>query len=176
MQTSLIIRLVVNLLCAAGLIYLMLAPDQGWPIPEYFMDQPEQYLWLEVALLAFSALLSGSTVGGGMISLFCLRPNNDSYSAIGVFACLVQGAYMAMRPEMMGDYAANLYLPMAALLLLFNTIGKLILRGRVAGSYRLIAQDGAKHTAAVIDNENLAGRIGGDVIDGEPEIAYFTHR
>lgn len=174
MQTSLIIRLVVNLLCAAGLIYLMLAPDQGWPIPEYFMDQPEQYLWLEVALLAFSALLSGSTVGGGMISLFCLRPNNDCYSAIGVFACLVQGSYMAMRPEMMDGYAANLYLPMGALLLLFNTIGKLILRGRVAGSYRLIAQDGAKHTAAVIENENLAGRIGGDVIDGEPEIAYFT--
>lgn len=109
-----------------------------------------------------------------MISLFCLRPNNDSYSAIGVFACLVQGSYMALRPEMLENYSANLYLPMAALLLLFNTIGKLILRGRIAASYRLIGKEGAKHTAAVIDDTALADKLGRDVIDEEPEIAYFT--
>ncbi len=174
MKTGLIIRLVVNLLCAAGVIYLMLAPGHELPIPDYFMENPSHYLWLGVGLVVLSALVAGNTVGGGIISLVCLRPNNDSYSAIGVFACLVQGAYMAMRPEMMGDYAANLYLPMAALLLLFNTVGKLILRGRVAGSYRFIAQEGAKHTAAIIEDYDLAGRIGGDIIDDDPEIAYFT--
>lgn len=174
MKTSLIIRLVVNLLCAAGVIYLMLAPGQEWPIPEYFRENPTHYLWLEVGLVAFSALVAGNTVGGGMISLFCLRPNNDSYSAIGVFACLVQGAYMAMRPEVLEGYSANIYLPMAALLLLFNTIGKLILRGRIAASYRLIAKEGAKHTAAVIEDEALADKLGRKLIEGEPEIAYFT--
>ena len=174
MKTGLIIRLVVNLLCAAGVIYLMLAPGHELPIPDYFMENPSHYLWLGVGMVVLSALVAGNTVGGGIISLVCLRPNNDSYSAIGVFACLVQGAYMAMRPEMMGDYAANLYLPMAALLLLFNTVGKLILRGRVAGSYRFIAQEGAKHTAAIIEDYDLAGRIGGDIIDDDPEIAYFT--
>ena len=174
MKTSLIIRLVVNLLCAAGVIYLMLAPGQEWPIPEYFRENPTHYLWLEVGLVAFSALVAGNTVGGGMISLFCLRPNNDSYSAVGVFACLVQGAYMAMRPEVLESYAANIYLPMAALLLLFNTIGKMILRGRIAASYRLIAKEGAKHTAAVIEDEALADKLGRKLIEGEPEIAYFT--
>ena len=174
MKTGLIIRLVVNLLCAAGVIYLMLAPGHELPIPDYFMENPSHYLWLGVGMVVLSALVAGNTVGRGIISLVCLRPNNDSYSAIGVFACLVQGAYMAMRPEMMGDYAANLYLPMAALLLLFNTVGKLILRGRVAGSYRFIAQEGAKHTAAIIEDYDLAGRIGGDIIDDDPEIAYFT--
>lgn len=176
MKNGLILRLVVNLLCAAGVIYLMLAPGQELPIPEYFMEHPGHYLWLEVGLAALSALVSGNTMGGGVISLFCLRPNNDSYTAVGVFACLVQGAYIAMRPEMMTSYAANLYLPMAALLLLFNTVGKLILRARVAGSYRLIAREGAgpKHTAAVIDDPELAGRIGGEMTDDDPEIAYFT--
>ena len=174
MKTGLIIRLVVNLLCAAGVIYLMLAPGHELPIPDYFMENPSHYLWLGVGMVVLSALVAGNTVGGGIISLVCLRPNNDSYSASGGFACLVQGAYMAMRPEMMGDYAANLYLPMAALLLLFNTVGKLILRGRVAGSYRFIAQEGAKHTAAIIEDYDLAGRIGGDIIDDDPEIAYFT--
>ena len=174
MKTGLVIRLVVNLLCAAGVIYLMLAPGHSLPIPEYFQEDPGRYLWLGVGLVAFSALVAGNTIGGGMISLFCLRPNNDSYSAIGVFACLVQGAYMAMRPEMLESYSANLYLPMAALLLLFNTVGKLILRGRIAASYRLIGKEGAKHTAAVIEDALLADKLGKDVIDDEPEIAYFT--
>ena len=113
MKTGLTIRLAVNLLCALGVIYLMLAPGQELPIPDYFYENPTHLLWLEVGLVAFSALVSGNTVGGGIISLFCLRPNNDSYSAIGVFACLVQGSYMALRPEMMEHYSANLYLPMA---------------------------------------------------------------
>ena len=174
MKTGLTIRLAVNLLCALGVIYLMLAPGQELPIPDYFYENPTHLLWLEVGLVAFSALVSGNTVGGGIISLFCLRPNNDSYSAIGVFACLVQGSYMALRPEMMEHYSANLYLPMAVLLLLFNTIGKMILRGRIAASYRLIGKEGAKHTAAVIEDAALADKLGRDVIDGEPEIAYFT--
>ena len=174
MKTGLIIRLVVNLLCAAGVIYLMLAPGHELPIPDYFMENPSHYLWLGVGLVVLSALVAGNTVGGGIISLVCLRPNNDSYSAIGVFACLVQGAYMAMRPEMMGDYAANLYLPMAALLLLFNPWGTLIPGGGGGVSYRFIAQEGAKHTAAIIEDYDLAGRIGGDIIDDDPEIAYFT--
>ncbi len=175
MKTSLVIRLVVNLICALGAVYLTLAPQMDLPIPDFFLDRPNVYLWVGVALVALSALVSGNTVGGGMISLFCLRPNNDSYSAIGVFACLVQGSYMAMRPEMMENYSANLYLPMAALLLLFNTIGKLILRGRVARSYRFIAQEGAKHTAAVIEDRDLARRLGSGLIEDEPEIAYFTN-
>lgn len=174
MKTSLVIRLVVNLICALGTVYLTLAPQMDLPIPEFFLDKPNVYLWVGVGLVAFSALVSGNTVGGGMISLFCLRPNNDSYSSIGVFACLVQGSYMAMRPEMMEGYADNLYLPMAALLLLFNTIGKLILRGRVARSYRFIAQEGAKHTAAVIEDRDLARRLGAGLIEDEPEIAYFA--
>ena len=174
MKTSLVIRLVVNLVCALGTVYLMLAPQMDLPIPEFFLNKPNVYLWVGVGLVAFSALVSGNTVGGGMISLFCLRPNNDSYSSIGVFACLVQGSYMAMRPEMMEGYADNLYLPMATLLLLFNTIGKLILRGRVARSYRFIAQEGAKHTAAVIEDRDLARRLGAGVIEDEPEIAYFA--
>lgn len=174
MKIGLILRLIVNLLCAAGVVYLMLAPDRDLPIPDYFLQNPTHYLWLEVGLVAFSALVAGNTVGGGMISLFCLRPNNDSYSAIVVFACLVQGSYMAMRPEMMAGYSANLYLPMAALLLLFNTIGKLILRGRIAASYRLIAKEGAKHTAAVLEDTALADKLGKDILDDEPEIAYIT--
>ena len=48
MKTGLVIRLVVNLLCAAGVIYLMLAPGHSLPIPEYFQEDPGRYLWLEI--------------------------------------------------------------------------------------------------------------------------------
>ena len=177
MRRGLILRLLVNLLAVAAVVYLALAPEYAFPLPE-MLDPAENlsaYLWAAVGAVIVSALVSGNTVGGGMISLFCLRPNNDSYTSLGVFACLVQGAYVAMRPEIYETYSANIYLPMAALMLLFNTLGKFILLGRVGRTYEFAAGKGPKDVACLVEDRQLARRLGGQAIEeDEAVVAYFT--
>ena len=177
MRRGLILRVLVNLLAVVGVVYLALAPTYAFPLPQ-MLDPAENlsaYLWTGVGVVILSTLVSGNTVGGGIISLFSLRPNNDSYTALGVFACLVQGAYVAMRPEIFETYSANIYLPMAALMLLFNTLGKFILLGRVGRTYEFAAGKGPKQVGCLVEDRQLARRLGGEAIEeDEAVVAYFT--
>ncbi|MEG0541693.1 MAG: hypothetical protein RR528_05145, partial [Angelakisella sp.] len=175
MRTSLFIRVTVNLLALVGVVYLALAEGYGFPLPGFIAGAENMgtFLWCAVALVIVSAVISGNTIGGGILALLKLRPSNDTYTALAVFACLIQGAYMAMQPQLMTVYGDNLYLPMAALMLLFNTLGKLILLSRMGGSFQFAASKGEKHVAEIMDNREFARRISGDIVGEDPRIAYF---
>ncbi|MEG2088261.1 MAG: hypothetical protein RR022_08670, partial [Angelakisella sp.] len=176
MRTGLLVRVVVNLLALGLVVYLVLAGEYGFPLPEFLAGTAQMgaFLWTNIMIVAVSALVSGNTMGGGILALLRLRPSNDSYTALTVFACLVQVAYMAMQPGLMAQYGANLYLPMAALMLLFNTFGKLITLSTMCGSFRLATAKGDKHVAGIMDNRDFARRISGDIISEEPQIVYCT--
>lgn len=173
LRTSLLVRLGVNLVTALGVLYLSLAAEYALPLPDLLTESPALFLWIGVGLVVVSGVLSGNTVGGGMIALFTLRPSSDSYIALGVFACLMQGSYFAMRPELLEVYHSNLYLPMAALLLLFNTIGKLMLRKRVEDSYHFAAGKSQKRVVGLVDNATLARHLSDGMTDEEPAVGYF---
>ena len=176
MRTGLLIRLVVNLLTLGLVVYLTLAPEYAFPLPG-FLDPEENlgaYLWSGVVLVMLSTVVSGNTVGGGMLSLLRLRPNNDCYSSLAVFACLIQGAYVAMTPGLYQQYSANIYLPMAVLMLLFNTLGKLIMLARMAHSFSFVVAKGDKQMAGVVESRELSRRLAGEVVEEEPRVAYFT--
>ncbi len=174
MKTSLTARLAVNLIAALGVLYLAAAAEYQLPLPGFLTENLSFALWIPVVLVILSGIASGNTVGGGMIALFTLKPSSDSYIALGVFACLMQGSYIAMRPELYEVYSANIYLPMAALMLVFNTVGKLMLRGRVENAYRLVAARGEKQTVGLVDNAALARHLVSGVVEEEPVVACFA--
>ena len=80
-----------------------------------------------------------------------------------------------MRPEIYSTYSANVYLPMGALMLLFNTLGKFILLGRVGRNYQFAAGKGPKYVGDIVEDRQLARRLGGKAIEeDEAVVAYFT--
>ena len=96
-------------------------------------------LWGMVALTAVSALCCGGTLGNGFLALFPGRQSNDSYVTLTVFACLLQGSFMAAQPQLLEQYGNNIYLPLAAAILFFNTWGKLVKNARQRESCRAMA-------------------------------------
>lgn len=169
MKTTLLIRLVVNLVAMVGILYLALAPGLGLPM---LFGSLSLYLWVMVGLLIISAVVSGNTVGGGIISLFTLKPSNDSYVSLSVFACLMQGSYLAMRPSLYEEYGTNLFLPMAALMLTFNTVGKLVQLSRISDSYGFITHRSGRHMVGLVDNPSLARTLASDLVEGDPSVAF----
>lgn len=117
---------IINLVALAGTLYLALAAMFHLMLPDLLAGSAAYRVWGMVGLVAVSALACGGTLGNGLISLFTARKSNDAYVTLTVFACLLQGSFMAARPELMADYTDNLYLPLAAGILLFNTIGKMV--------------------------------------------------
>lgn len=174
MRIGLVIRMVTNIIAVAAVIYLSLAGEYSLPLPSIMVENAGILLWTELIVLIISALVSGNTIGGGILSLLKLKPSNDSYTALAVFACLLQGGYMALQPQLIPTYGNNIYLPLAALLLLFNSLGKVVMLSRIEGSYQFVSKNGDKYVVDTLKNRELSKHLACDIISGEVQIGYAT--
>lgn len=138
-QRGLAVTLILNLLILLGVLYLALAPAYHLLLPGFLATSSPMRLWGMVALTAVSALCCGGTLGNGFLALFPGRQSNDSYVTLTVFACLLQGSFMAAQPQLLEQYGNNIYLPLAAAILFFNTWGKLVKNARQRESCRAMA-------------------------------------
>ncbi len=138
-QRGLAVTLILNLLMLVGVIYLALAPVYHLLLPDLLATNSAWRMWGMVALTAVSALCCGGTLGNGFLALFPGRQSNDAYVTLTVFACLLQGSFMAAQPALLEQYGNNIFLPLAALILFFNTWGKLVKNARQRESCRAMA-------------------------------------
>ena len=138
-QRGLAVTLILNLLMLLGVLYLALAPAYHLLLPGFLATSSPMRLWGMVALTAVSALCCGGTLGNGFLALFPGRQSNDAYVTLTVFACLLQGSFMAAQPQLLEQYGNNIYLPLAAAILFFNTWGKLVKNARQRESCRGMA-------------------------------------
>ena len=138
-QRSLAVTLILNLVMLLGVIYLALAPVYHLLLPDFLATSSSMRMWGMVALTAVSALCCGGTLGNGFLALFPGRQSNDAYVTLTVFACLLQGSFMAAQPALLEQYGNNIFLPLAVLILFFNTWGKLVKNARQRESCRAMA-------------------------------------
>ena len=138
-QRGLAVTLIINLIMLAGVIYLALAPVYHLLLPGALATTTYLRLRLMVGLTALSALCCGGTLGNGFLALFPGRQSNDAYVTLTVFACLLQGSFMSAQPDLLAQYGNNIFLPLAALILFFNTWGKLVKNARQRESCRAMA-------------------------------------
>lgn len=135
----LLVTLVLNLVALGGVIYFALAPVYHLMLPGILATSSAYRMWAMVALTAISALACGGTLGNGFLALFPGRRSNDAYVTLTVFACLLQGSFMAASPELLQEFGDNVYLPLAAAILLFNTCGRLVQNSRQRRSCEAVA-------------------------------------
>lgn len=138
-QRGLAVTLILNLLMLLGVLYLALAPVYHLLLPDFLATSSTLRLWGMVGLTAVSALCCGGTLGNGFLALFLGRQSNDAYVTLTVFACLLQGSFMAAQPALLEQYGNNIFLPLAVLILFFNTWGKLVKNARQRESCRAMA-------------------------------------
>lgn len=138
-QRGLAVTLILNLLMLLGVLYLALAPVYHLLLPDFLATSSTLRLWGMVGLTAVSALCCGGTLGNGFLALFPGRQSNDAYVTLTVFACLLQGSFMAAQPALLEQYGNNIFLPLAVLILFFNTWGKLVKNARQRESCRAMA-------------------------------------
>lgn len=138
-QRGFAVTLIINLIMLAGVVYLALAPIYHLLLPGALATTAYLRLRLMVGLTALSALCCGGTLGNGFLALFPGRQSNDAYVTLTVFACLLQGSFMSAQPDLLAQYGNNIFLPLAALILFFNTWGKLVKNARQRESCRAMA-------------------------------------
>lgn len=149
--STLVLTIILTVFALGGKYNRIPLPEALWPIPETM----RMYMIACVALTVLIAAVGSSTIGGGLIGLFRLRANSDSLAALAILAAIAQGVAGIAKPELVEPEAMNLYLPAAALAMLFNAAGKMLMIGRIQTNFRIIASDRPKKAFLAMESDEF---------------------
>lgn len=176
-RTSLLTRLGVTLAAFAGLCFLALAymfPDV--PTPPFMWaegDTMRTFLIVDLALVVLAMLLNYSIIGGGLVSLFTFKADNDSLLSLAMVAAVSQSVALIVTPEA-ADLSAgvHLYNCIPVLGICFNLFGKLMTMKRVALGSRIVCGEGEKYVMRTIRSEDFSRQLSRGLPSDLPEITY----
>lgn len=176
LKVGLLIRLGITAVCFVLLTYLYFSYSYSLPLLTIIQPEvnPTVFFGVNLGVLVVAAVACSNTIGGGLIALFTLKADNDSFAAVAVLVSLIQGAALVISPTSYQNGNVHLYLPVAALILVFNTIGKLMVAGRLGRGFAVVAAKGVKHITRLVRNGGMARELTrGQNVD-DPQVAYST--
>lgn len=124
------------------------------------------YFNMIAGVLGFA--LCSSVISNGITKLFSLKADSDSICAISASLAIIGGVVNLVNPNDVQLNHSYIYISVALLALLFNTIGKLCMIVRAKRNFRFISGDSQKYYACVIDDENAASIFTKGVINQVP--------
>ncbi|MBP0962835.1 MAG: hypothetical protein J6Q99_00885, partial [Oscillospiraceae bacterium] len=174
-KSGLMIRLLLTGLFGVILTYLALSYEYPLPLPTFMWPESHlrTYFIVNLALTIAAVLVNSNTIGGGLISLFTLKADNDSFAAVAALPVLIQSVALVVAPDRFAGSNLHFYTPIAALALFFNLIGKLGLTGRVMRNFRVVAGERRAHSATMMVTSKEMAR---DMTRGQnldyPQVVY----
>ena len=176
LRGGLLVRFGITLVCFLILVYLAFSYSYSLPLLSIIAPEnnPTVYFAVNLAVMVVAAVACSNTIGGGLISFITFKADNDSYASLAVIVSLIQGAALVVSPDRYANTSVHLYLPVAALILVFNTLGKLFLSGRLVKGFRVVAAKGKKNIVRILKNQTLTREFARGLEVDEPQIAYST--
>lgn len=173
LSASLCMRFVVLLLVGIVSIYLTAASELPLPVPELFSRSGHVlgYLYTQLILGAIAAIAAYPVLSGGFVSLFTLKADSDSVSALAFAGGLVAGIVFSVDYDFLQRGMAQLYLSVGILGLLFNTAGKLLIASRTRRNFKLISGDSEKYGAEIVEDEETASLFTRGTMNDFPVLA-----
>ena len=150
-----------------GKVYL--GPLPGFMWPEF---HPLAFIAVNFGLLLAAALVNAKIVGGGLLSLFTLKPSNDSLTALSVVASVVQCAALTIMPEyVMDTNNVHIYCYIPVLALLLSNVGRFMYINRLDRGSRIVSGSYDKYAIMKVENPDLARELTRGLDIDDPSVA-----
>lgn len=173
LKGNLIIRMIILSVSALLSIYLTFANDLGWPIIDALSRtyQPIAYLFTNVVLGLISAFVCYTVLSAGLTKLISFKADSDSLAALTVIASLVSSTLMLTSTDLLQRHKIHVFIPVAIISLLFNTLGKLLIVNRAERNFRYVSGGYEKHAVTSVQDEDSAAKITKGAINDFPSLA-----
>lgn len=173
LKSTLMIRfafLLVTLLVSG---YIVIANEQGLPIMKILSraKSPISYLFVVTIIGLLAAFSSYTVIASGLKNLFTLKADSDSLSAIAIMSSLISSTAMLSNTDLLQRQKLHIYIPVAIGVLLFNTIGKLLIVNRTLRNFNFVSGEGDKFAIFKIENERLATKFTKGALTDFPSLA-----
>lgn len=173
LKSNLVIRLCILVITSFFSLYIAFANDLGWPIIEAFKrTSAESFIFTNIVLGLVSAFVSYTVLISGIKKLIKRNADCDSVAALGIGSSLISSLLLFINPGIIQTRAYHIYMSVAILGLLFNTLGKLLIVNRTERSFRYVAGDYDKFAVTNVLNEDVAAKFTkGALLNDFPELA-----
>lgn len=171
LKNNLTVRLCVLLLTTLFSCYIAAANDLGWPILELFKRTSDSsYVFTNIILGLISAFVSYTVITAGLKKLIKRNADCDSIAAISIVSAVAVSVIVLFDSSIMQTKAYNLYMSVAILGLLFNTLGKLLIVNRTLRNFRYVAGEFDKYALNNVTNEDVAVKFTKGSVNDFPEL------
>ena len=176
-QMGLRVRFALTTAAFVGLLYLAFSfISKAFPLPPIMLpenpDTVRMFMIVNVAVVAITMLINSSTIGGGLVSMFTFKADNDSLISLAMIAAMAQGVALVVTPSAASEVGVQLYYCVPVLGLLFNIVGKMMMMSRIERNSRLVCSDQEKYVMRTIKSPDFARELSRGLPLDLPEITY----
>ena len=147
LKKNMMLRLSILSVCLVLSLLLTVLNESGRFVISDFLNmktQPATYLFLNTIIGIVAGFFSFTVISNGLSKLVVLHPDTDSLSAVAFTASLVSSILYLMPfadTNLVRGQEIHEYIPLGIAVLLFNTIGKLLIVSRTAHNFSFISSD-----------------------------------
>ncbi|SDB30881.1 Cu+-exporting ATPase [Ruminococcaceae bacterium FB2012] len=172
-KSNLTVRMCVLLFAGIFTLLLALANDLSLPLVTIFdkVENPSTFMFTNTILGIAAIAVSYTVIVEGMKNLFRGRADCDSLAAAGILITVLTGIITLFEPSIVRQQFYHVYTTTAIFGLVFNTLGKLMIVKRTERNFRFVAEGFDKYAVATVDDEDIAGKMTGGVLNDFPELA-----
>ncbi len=161
LRNSIRLRIAVTAVCSvllAGITFLQVIKSD-WNIFFNPNTDPIFSAAISLVLMAFSVAVCYSTFINGLSALFHFKANSDTLPAMLPVFCALQLITLMLTS---GSYTTvnSLFAPLAALALLFNSVGKQLMVSRIASGFAMVSDEHVeKYACDIVGDARLTGEM-----------------
>jgi Cu+-exporting ATPase len=173
LKAALVIRLIILFITGLFSTYICVANDFKWPVIDLFNIETNavSFLFINSVLGIISAFVSYTVIAGGLSKIFSLEADGDSILAVGVISSLACAMLMLFNTDLFQRNKLHIYIPVAIIALIFNTIGKIMIVSRTERNFKYISSDSEKYAVFQVENEDKAERFTKGALTDFPSLA-----
>ncbi len=174
LKKSLVVRICILLVCAVIGFYMTFANDTGLPMIDLLSRSEGMgtaFLFANVVLGLVACFVSYPVLVEGFKRLVTLKPDSDSIASVSMVISLVAGILLLFDSELLQRNVVHIYIPVAILGLLINTVGKLLIVTRTERNFRYVSGGYTKYGVMHVDDENVASQFTKGALNDFPSLS-----
>lgn len=173
LKGNLIVRLCFLLITSLLSVYIVVANDFNWPLIAILDKkvEPTSYLFVCTVLGLLSAFVSYTVISIGFKNLLKLKADGDSISSIALIASLISAMAMLTNTDLLQRSRVHIYISIAIVSLLFNTLGKLLIVSRTERNFKYVSGEFDKYALFNIHDEEIATKFTKGALNDFPALS-----
>lgn len=157
LKSTITTRVVILLMCSLLSLYMTIANQFNIPVLDILsISNTATYIIVHLITGLVAVFSSMAVITNGLKKLFTLKADGDSMTAVISVSCIIALVADLFSPESVSQGSVHIYMPVAILSMLFNSLGKLLIIRRAARNFRFVSKNVERHGVTYVKDEERA--------------------